>query len=468
MHGLNIILKTDSYKLTHGAMYPDNTKGVYSYLEARTGARDPYTVFFGLQPILDELEALTVTEGNLKEAKALSEIHLGPGIFNEKGWRKVIDVYDGKLPLKIKAVPEGTPVPVGNVMMTVENTDPDLYWLTNALESKLLHVWAPTTIATTSREVKRMYYGKLLEAGHSDEEIAAAIDFMLHDFGYRGVSSDESASSGGAAHLTSFKGTDTLLALTFAHEFYDAPYETLGFSVPATEHSIMTSEGKLGEYGLVNNLLHDYPTGILSLVGDSYDIFRFTAMLGSTFKDKVLARDGKVVVRPDSGDPITQIPELLNILWEQFGGRENSWGYKTLDPHVGMLWGDGLDGPDEIERIIDAVMAAGFSPINLVFGMGGGLLQKINRDTERFAFKCSAQKRNGVWIPIQKDPLDKTKASKPGRLALIYNEQWGTYDTRGEDDFVDNDETSMLETVFENGEVVKRYTFDDIRQRAAL
>jgi len=464
MHGDNLILKTDSYKLTHGAMYPDNTKGVYSYLEARAGARDPYTVFFGLQPILFELAELRVTEDNFNEARMIADIHLGPGIFNEKGWRKVIDVYDGALPLKIKAVPEGTPVPVGNVMMTVENTDPDLYWLTNALESKLLHVWAPTTIATTSREVKSMYMRLLKSAGHTDEEIAGAIDFMLHDFGYRGVSSDQSAASGGAAHLTSFKGTDTLLALTFAHEFYNASYETLAFSVPATEHSIMTSEGKLGEYPLVDHLLNDYPTGILSLVGDSYNIFEFTKMIGTTFHNRIMERDGKVVVRPDSGDALTQIPELLNTLWGAFGGTTTKNGFRVLDPHVGVLWGDGLDGPDEIERIILAVMSAGFSPINLVFGMGGGLLQKINRDTERFAFKCSAQKRNGVWIPIQKDPLDKTKASKPGRLKLVLNED-GEYMTREQDG---NDGDDVMVTVFENGRVEQVWAFDEVRERAAL
>lgn len=457
----NLITMTDSYKLTHGAMYPEGTKGVYSYLEARKGARDDETVFFGLQPLLDTL-ARGVTQYDVNKAQALSDAHMGPGIFNRAGWQLIIDKHGGRLPVKINAVPEGTVVPVGNVLMTVENTDPELPWLTNALESLLLHVWYPITVATSSRAVKKMLKEKLVEAGSPLD----GLDFMLHDFGYRGVSSNESAAVGGAAHLVNFQGTDTLVAIEFLQDNYGA--DMPAFSVPATEHSVMTSLGEVGEAVLVRDLLDKYPTGILSLVGDSYDIFRFTRRIGTDFRDRVLARDGKVVVRPDSGDPFTQVPQLLEILWECFGGTTTEKGYRVLDPHVGLLWGDGLDGPDEIEKIVVASMAAGFSPANLVFGMGGGLLQKVNRDTERFAFKCSAQKRNGVWLPIQKNPLDRSKASKPGRLALIENLQWGGYRTDKEGAWLDNDECDVLQTVFENGEVKVRTTLAEVRERAAV
>jgi nicotinamide phosphoribosyltransferase len=459
----NIILATDSYKLTHAAMYPEGTKGVYSYLEARKGARDPYTVFFGLQAILEDLEGVVVTAEKIAEAKAIADVHLGPGLFNEAGWTRVLEVHGGRLPLRIRAVLEGTVVPVGNVLMTVENTDPELPWLTNALESLLLHVWYPTTVATSSRIVKEMLAAKLKQAG----EPLDGLGFMLHDFGYRGVSSHESAAIGGAAHLVSFNGTDTLAALQFAQKVYHAELSTLGFSVPATEHSIMTSLGQIGERPLVRDLLKKYPTGILSLVGDSYDIHRFTSMLGVDFKDEIMARDGKVVVRPDSGDPVLQVPVILEQLWDAFGGEHTDRSYRRLDPHVGVLWGDGLDGPEEIERIVDAVMEANFSPANLVFGMGGGLLQKINRDTERFAFKCSAQKRSGVWIPIQKDPLDKSKASKPGRLALVKSPVHGELGTIPEGT-ERADTPDLLETVFENGRPFRRQSFDDVRERAAI
>jgi len=458
----NLILATDSYKLTHAPMYPEGTKGVYSYLEARTGAHDPYTVFFGLQPILRVLEQ-GITQADIDQAHDLCDAHMGPGIFNEDGWQHILEKRGGKLPVKIRAVPEGTVVPVGNVLMTVENTDPEVPWLTNALESLLLHVWYPTTVATSSRRVKEMLKEKLIET----DSPLDGLDFMLHDFGYRGTSSHESAAIGGAAHLVSFQGTDTLPAILLLQQEYDA-WDMPAFSVPATEHSIMTSLGEIGEAVLTRDLLNDYPNGILSLVGDSFDIFRFTRRIGTDFREKVLARDGKVVVRPDSGDPFTQVPQLLEILWECFGGTTTPSGYRILDPHVGLLWGDGLDGGDEIEKIVVASMAAGFSPANLVFGMGGGLLQKVNRDTERFAFKCSAQKRNGVWLPIQKNPLDTSKASKPGRLTLIKNLQWDSYRTDEEGCWLDNDEADLMQTVFEDGIGVGKTTLAEVRERAAV
>lgn len=460
----NLILSTDSYKLTHAPMYPEGTTHVYSYLEARRGAAHQNIVFFGLQPLLNRLAGSVVTAEDVAEAKRLTDAHLGPGIFNEEGWNRIVEVHGGYLPVRIRALPEGTVVPQGNVMMTVENTDSQLPWLTNALESLLLHVWYPITVASLSRSVKELFANKLERAGVPLD----GIDFMLHDFGYRGVSSDESAETGGAAHLVNFQGTDTVLAITFIQEMYGA-YEMPAFSVPATEHSVMTAQGRLGEVAVVNRLLDQYPTGILSLVADSYDVYEFTRNIGTRFKDRVLARDGKVVVRPDSGDPTEQLPELLDILWECFGGTTTEKGYHVLDPHVGLLWGDGIDGEREIETILGHVMDAGYAPSNIVFGMGGGLLQKVNRDTERFAFKCSAQKRNGVWMDVQKDPLDQTKKSKAGRLRLRMDSTGEVETVRAEEQ--DHDHIvipDLLETVFENGQVLRLETFAEVRKRAAL
>jgi nicotinamide phosphoribosyltransferase len=459
----NLILKTDSYKLTHAPMYPEGTTGVYSYLEARQGAAHDELVFFGLQPLLQKLQA-GVTAEDVREAKELSDAHLGPGIFNEEGWMRVVNGYGGRLPLQIKAVPEGTILKPGDVMMTVENLDSRLPWLTNAVESLLLHIWYPITVASTSRQVKKNLKRRLeLEGAPLD-----GLDFMLHDFGYRGVSSDESAAIGGAAHLVNFQGTDTLLAIKLLQDYYDA--DMPAFSVPATEHSVMTSLGVAGEQRIVSDLLDNYPTGILSIVADSYDIFGFVEKLGTVHREKVLERDGKVVVRPDSGDPITQIPTLLHMLWDSFGGIETPQGYKVLNPKLGILWGDGLDGPGEIEQICAAVQLAGFSVSNLVFGMGGGLLQKVNRDTERFAFKCSAQKRNGVWLDVQKNPLDTTKRSKAGRLTLRQRVKDGSLVTVREDLKVGEDDFSpdLLQTVFDLGVVTTRGSLDDVRQRASL
>lgn len=462
MNQNNIILATDSYKLNHWNQYPHGTEGVYSYFESRVGAEYPETVFFGLQPILRKLEGVVVTRDDNTEAAALAKAHFGhAGLFNVRGWAHVINEHGGRLPLRIKAVPEGTPVPTGNVLMTVENTDPACYWLTNAVESLLTHVWYPSTVASRSRFVKKMLAEKLTAAGASLD----GLPFMLHDFGYRGATSDEAAAIGGAGHLVNFVGTDTLPAMLLAVSEYKAELDTLAFSVPATEHSVMTSFGRDGEGQVVDQLLEEYPAGILSVVADSYDIYEFAKAVGSTYKDRILARDGVFVVRPDSVTQQHPTPDLLTAylleqLWADFGGTETSKGFRVLDSHVRVLWGDGIDAHG-IEKIINRAMLQGFSPENLVFGMGGGLLQKLNRDTQRFAFKSSAQKRNGIWHNVQKTPLDATKASKPGRLSLV--NVMGDYATVPETDFED-----CLQTVFENGKLLNLTSFDEVRARAAI
>jgi len=470
---MSIITKTDSYKLGHWMQYPADTEVVYSYFESRVGARFPYTVFFGLQPILKQyLVGQVVTERDVHDADLLATAHFGTDtIFNYDGWMHIVRHHDGRLPLRIKAVPEGMPVPVSNVMMTVENTDPACYWLTNALESKLTHVWYPSTVATLSRVVKEKLKHYLELTGSSRD----LLPFKLHDFGYRGVSSEESAAIGGAAHLVNFMGTDTVPAIQFLHDFYGAPYNEIAYSVPATEHSVMTSYGKPGESNMVRRALKAYPTGILSVVADSYDIYNFvTAYVCGEFKPDILARDGVFVVRPDSvasdqDTPAAQIVWILQTLWASYGGTTNASGYRLLDPHVRVLWGDGLD-MDGIESILKAVVDAKFQTDNIAtFGMGGGLLQKVNRDTQRFAFKCSAQRRSGMWFDTWKQPRDASKASKRGRLALIKSDTGFTTINTG--DLLPtmayglND---LMEVVFENGELKREYTLAEVRRNAAL
>lgn len=465
-HALNnIILATDSYKLNHWAQYPQGTERVYSYFESRPGARYKRTLFFGLQYILKNyLAGPVVTKEKLAEADTLARAHFGQELFNYEGWEYILNEHHGYLPVRIKAVPEGMLVPVNNALMTVENTDPKCFWLTNALESVLTHVWAPSTVATVSAETRRMMKHYVEETGGDPE----ALLFMLHDFGYRGVSSHESAAIEGAGHLVTFRGTDTLPAMTLAMNEYAADLKELAFSVPATEHSVMTSLGKEGEFEIVDRLLDEYPTGILSVVADSYDVFNFVDELGRRFRDRILARDGKFVVRPDSGDPVETMVSLARKLWAHFGGTTNEKGFRLFDPHVGLLWGDGID-PAGIEEILEALMAAGFCATNFVFGMGGGLLQKINRDTQRFAFKCSAQMRGGEWIDIFKNPLDTSKASKRGRFQLERNPSTGLWYTttlmgEGKADSPNN----LLKTVFEDGHLKKTYSFAEVRANAEI
>lgn len=466
----NIILETDSYKLSHYKQYPRNTENVYSYLESRDGAQFKETVFFGLQYILQNyLEGPVVTDKQIKAAKRLATTHFGNAdLFNEKGWRHILEKHNGRLPLRIKAVPEGTPIPVSNVLMTVENTCPECYWLTNAVESLLTHVWYPSTVATLSREIKKMLDLHLMTSSDNPE----AIDFMLQDFGYRGATSSEAAAIGGAGHLVNFKGTDTLPAMLLAMEHYDADLNNLGFSVPATEHSVMTAKGIGGEWEVVDQLLEDHPSGILSVVADSYDIYRFVDTICTRYKEQIMERDGTFVVRPDSITQAHKTPAeitlwIVNRLWRDFPGEKNSKGYRVLDPHVRVLYGDGIDKKD-MNAICMALINKGFSVENMVFGMGGGLLQKVNRDTQRFAFKSSAQKRGGAWYDVYKNPLDRSKASKRGRLKL-FKRLNGEYETVREEVLPDDHVAEeLLRKVFQDGVITKHYTFDEVRKNAKM
>jgi nicotinamide phosphoribosyltransferase len=461
----NICLTTDSYKLNHWNQYPAGTEKVYSYFECRKGAKFAETPFFGLQYIIkNHLEGVVVTREKIENAAKLCKAHFGDEkYFNREGWEYILNNYGGKLPVVIKSVEEGTVVPINNVLMTIENTDNKCFWLTNFLETILSQVWYPITVASLSREVKvtlNEYFTLTSDGG--------LLNFGLHDFGFRGASSWESAGIGGAAHLINFLGTDTVVAMEVAVNYYNADLNGLAFSVAATEHSVMTALGKNGEEQVVENLLNEYPTGILSVVSDSYDIYNFVSnIVGTKFKDRILDRDGVFVVRPDSITPTHPTPEeemvwIMENLWANIGGTINNKGYKVINPKVRVLWGDGID-IDGIKKILYAVTKAGFATENIAcFGMGGGLLQKVNRDTQRCAFKCSAQYRDGQWYDIQKNPKDVSKASKKGKLKLIKVD--GEFETVGENDPGED----YLKVVFYDGVLLNEVDFATIRKNAAL
>jgi len=464
----NIILSTDSYKIgAHHNMYPPGTRGIYSYLEARNTARWDETVFFGLQYILKNMFlGRVVTQEKIDEAETLCLAHLGPGAFNKAGWEHILNKHDGRLPVMIKAVPEGMVVPKDNVMLTILNTDKECEWLTSYLETLLSQVWYPSTVATLSREVKRILKAYL---GMTSDDVSSLL-FKLHDFGARGVSTMSGAEIGGLAHLVNFMGTDTLAAIVCARDYYNAPrdFSDIAFSVPATEHSIMTSYGREGEIRLLGEILAKYPAGILSVVGDSYDIYRFVdEYMGKIYKEQILKRDGVFVVRPDSISPEHRTPGeqvlwILQSLYHNFGGEINSKGYKVLNPKVRVLWGDGLS-IDSISETLAFVELNKFSTDNIAtFGMGGGLLQDVNRDVQRFAFKCSSQLRDGTWHDIRKQPRDVYKASKAGRLKLIkVGEEFKTV-------LISEEGEDLLETVFVDGQLIRDENFTDVRKRAEL
>lgn len=452
----NVILLTDSYKISHFRQYPPGTERVFSYFESR-GGKYPEVVFFGLQYLLQHyLAGPVITAEKITEAETLVAGHMGPQHFNRAGWEHILHTHGGRLPVVVKAVPEGTVVPTGNAMISVENTDPSCYWLTNYLETLLVQSWYPCTVATQSRAMKLAILDALHKTGDPN-----SIDFKLHDFGYRGVSSVETAGLGAAAHLVNFLGTDTIAGLVLARDFYSCP--TAGFSIPASEHSTITTWGKEHELDAMRNMLEQYPTGLVACVSDSFDIFRACREFwGEHLRDKILHRDGTLIIRPDSGKLSTiafQLIEIFEILGNRFGTTINAKGFKVIDPHVRVIQGDGIDY-EMIVSILDTITKAGWSADNLAFGSGGGLLQKVNRDTQKFAFKCSSATVNGVERDVFKEPVtDSGKKSKSGRLALVKTEN-GFATVREAPGIVNE-----LVEVFRDGAVTRSWTLDEIRTK---
>lgn len=455
----SIILNTDSYKVSMFKQYPVGTTGVYSYIESRGGRYDR-TVFFGLQAFIKEYLLEPITQADIDIADEILTAHGEP--FNRQGWEYILRVHGGKLPVIIKAVPEGTVVPVKNVLATIENTDPECFWLTTWLETALLRaIWYPTTVATQSYSIKRVILDFLEKTGDP-----SLIDFKLHDFGARGVSSLESAGIGGAAHLINFMGTDTITGLLYAREYYNAG--VAGFSIPAAEHSTITSWGRDGEVDAYRNMLTNFakPGSIVAVVSDSYDIFNAASKLwGEQLKEEVIKSGATVVIRPDSGDPEAVCLKLVQILHSKFGAVKNDKGFFVLN-NVRLIQGDGVN-ESTIRNILGSFMAYGYSADNIAFGMGGALLQQVDRDTQKFAMKCSAAQINGEWVNVQKDPItDSGKKSKAGRTTLwtsggefmsSVNQPKGWTD-KGVDGW-----SVALQTVFVDGKLVKEIDFAEVR-----
>ena len=447
---MNTILLSDSYKVTHWKQYPQGTTNVYSYFESR-GGQFKDTTFFGLQYIMDRYLTHPVTMADIDEAEELYSQHFGMDLFNRAGWEHIVNTHDGLLPVKIKAVPEGTVVPTHNILMSIENTDPKVPWITNFLETILSQVWYPSTVATLSGATRKLIRSYLVRTGDP-----SLIDFKLHDFGFRGATTVEAAGIGGCAHLVNFLGTDTVPAMVTARDHYGAT-SAAGFSVPASEHSTMTSWGREHEVDAYRNMIKEYGgSPFYSVVSDSYDLFKAAREIwGDTLRSRVLGAGGTLVVRPDSGTPSVIVPQLLQALGEKFGWSVNSNNYRVLNPKVRVIQGDGMDY-NSIEATLSSMAVQGWSADNVTFGMGGGLLQRVNRDTQKFAFKCSSAVVNGEQRDVFKDPAtDKGKVSKKGRLGLS-----------AEMKTVHENANEVLETVFRDGRIVKRYTLDEVRANA--
>jgi nicotinamide phosphoribosyltransferase len=458
----NIILATDSYKHSHFLQYPPEARLISAYAEARTNDFSDEILFFGLQPFLMDALARPVTRADVDNAEALCTAHGVP--FNRAGWDAIVSDHAGFLPIEISALPEGMIVPSSVPMVQVVNTDPRMPWLSTFIETALLRaIWYPTTVGTLSWLCKRV-----IKAGldKSSDDAAGQLPFKLHDFGARGVSSGESAALGGLAHLVNFMGTDTMEALIAARRFYGAEAMP-AFSIPAAEHSTMTSWGEAREEAAYANMLDQFAGEgkIVAVVSDSYDLDKAVADIwGGTLKSKVLERKGTLVVRPDSGDPVETPVRTVKALWEKFGGTVNSKGYRVLNPQVRVIQGDGMN-INSIAVLVDRMLEEGFAIDNIAFGMGGGLLQLVNRDTLRFAMKANAmQDGEGVWHDVSKRPAtDPTKGSKAGRQAVVA--EGGTLKAvrlgalGGRENY--------LQPVWRDGALLRSTTLDEVRARSA-
>jgi len=502
----NILLLSDSYKVSHWKQYPAGTEVVYSYFESRGCVNEGWdsVCFFGLQYFVKRyLLGQVVTKEKIDEAEEIYKDHFGSDLFYREGWEYILKQHGGKLPIAIKAVPEGMVIPNKTVLFTMENTDPKCFWLTNFLETLLVQVWYPMTVCTNSRYQKISIQKYMEETGNTDWTIPGGTAFKLHDFGFRGVSSVESAAIGGCAHLVNFLGTDTVASLVCARKYYGEK-GAAGNSIPASEHSTNTSWGVDGECGAMKNMLESYPEGLVACVSDSFDVFRACKdYWGGELKDLIKGRItdtkfGRLVVRPDSGDPADTCCSILKILCEQFKEdvTTTSTGHKLLPPYIRVIQGDGVDW-ESVPKILQRLKDEGYAADNLAFGSGGALLQKLNRDTFKCAFKCSEITIEGVKRDVFKDPItDKGKASKKGRLTLqLAKDTTGfteedKYKPRSGDDGVaggtgflhytpDGEYVTVasgkgdagkdiLVEVFRDGALMKEWTLKEIRVRADI
>lgn len=469
----SIILDTDSYKVSMWKQYPAGTEYVYSYIESR-GGRFTETEFLGIQAAAKLLASVRITKEEVELADKIWTAHGEP--FNKDGWMYIVEKLDGKLPLRIRAAKEGLIIPTKNVLCTVENTDPKCFWLTTWVETMLLRaIWYPTTVGTTSWNIKQFILKYLEKSGDP-----TLIDFRLHDFGARGVSSGESAAIGGAAHLVNFMGTDTMSGVLHVMDVYGS--DVCGFSIPAAEHSTITSWGRTNEVDAYRNMVKQFGGAgkIVAVVSDSYDIYNACNLWGTELKDDVIASGATVVIRPDSGDPIEVLPKMLSILEKHYGAPKNAKGYKVLN-NVRVIWGDGIN-INSLETILrHMVDFLGYSADNFAFGMGGGLLQQCDRDTLKFAMKCSAigvredylddaAVMGGgrlVWRDVFKDPItDQGKVSKKGRVTLW--ESGGEYKTSVDKPMRWTDKglagwRDVLKTYFLDGDIYFTQDFDEVR-----
>lgn len=477
---INPIFFSDFYKTDHKRQYPKGTQYVYSNFTPRYSRLEGIdrVVVFGVQWFVKEFLQDRFGEFFKKDKKTavgeytrLMNFCLGP---NDIGTEHLEALHDlGYLPLLIKALPEGTVVPLRVPMLTIVNTKPEFYWLTNFLETLLSNaLWHPMTSATIARQ-----YRKILDQYASEtSSMTEFVDWQGHDFSMRGHTSLESATTSAAGHLLSFTGTDTIPAINFMEQYYgaDVEKELVGGSVPATEHSVMCFGGKATEAETYHRLITEvYPKGLVSIVSDTWDYWKVLTQTLPELKSVIMAREGKVVIRPDSGDPVRILcgdpdaksgsPEnkgTVQVLWEIFGGSTNAKGYKELDSHIGCIYGDSIT-LDRAETICAQLKQKGFASTNVVLGIGSYTYQYVTRDSLGFAMKATWGVVNGEAIEVYKSPVTDVGVKYSAKGLLRVNEDL----TLSEGVSVEEEKAGLLQKVFEDGKVFNVTTLKEVRAR---
>jgi nicotinamide phosphoribosyltransferase len=483
---INPLMLIDFYKADHRRQYPEGTELVYSNFTPRKSRQEgnDKLVFFGLQYLVKEYLVKQWNEGffNMPKEKVVADYKrrmdnaLGKDSIPIEHIAELHDL--GYLPLVVKGLPEGTIVSSKIPVVTVYNTAPKFFWLTNYLESLMSAIlWKPCTSATTAFQYRKVF-NEFAKSTVSDTDI----DFVYwqgHDFSFRGMSGIEDACMSAAGHLLSFYGTDTVPAIDFHEAYYNAnsDNELVGGSVPATEHSVMCMGTKDNEIATFERLIEKiYPAGIVSIVSDTWDFWKVITEFLPQLKTKILARNGKVVIRPDSGDPVKIIvgdkeatpgsPEYkgaIECMWETFGGTTTDKGFKLVDSHIGLIYGDSITLKRQ-QDILNGLKEKGFCSFNVVLGIGSYTYEYVTRDTYGFAMKATYGEVNGEARNIFKDPKtdDGTKKSAKGLMqvtevagTLVMKDQctWG------------EEKQGLLQTVFENGKIVNEQSLSEIRSR---
>lgn len=453
----NLVMLSDSYKYSQPYQYPLDVDGMYGYLESRGGVYENI-LWDGMQYYIKKFLSKPITFHDVETANTLALAHGEP--FNYEGWMHIVTKHKGYLPIVIKSAPEGSVMPTSMPLATIESTDKKVFWVVGFVETILMKVWYPTTIATKSYYVRLM----LEEFAEKYSDNKDGVAFQFHNFGDRGSSSVESAAIGGMAHLTQFMGTDNFNALSLINKFYNLA--VAGYSIPATEHSTVTSWGRDKEFDMIDAYL-EYNKGkyIIACVLDSYDIYNATRKVTSgEFKRKIESDEyPTLVMRPDSGNAVEVVKAMLEICDQNdVAYTINSKTLKVMKKYR-IIYGDGIT-PDVIRQILELGVSMGYAPDNFAFGSGGDLMQNINRDTCKFAIKCSSVLLNdGTRRDVFKDPItDKGKQSKKGRVTTIID-AYGNLRVGTLDEKLADGEREFLEVVYNNGLITKDYTFDEIR-----